>query len=185
MKEKTKKEIYFYIAIFGVIGTIVGAIYGFRKDRALKQIQQRAHSPFFIISALQLDVNNISYPEHGKPQYFYNKKPRTLSEQLLNEHNTNIPDNYPDGYPIGLLLTNTGSELRSFEVTSKEKIVFQKASTSDTSLYELRYVYDKASKGKKFKFTIIYETSNGFQDEQVWEVIKGTTSIRRVRPKIP
>lgn len=186
MKEKTKKDIYFYIALFGVIGTVAGAIYGYRKDAAIKQIQQRANSPYFIISALQFDLNNISYPEGGKPRYFYNKEPSALSGQLLNENmydDPNIPDDYPDGHPIGLLLTNTGSELRSFEVTSGEKIVFQRAMTSDG--YELRYVYEKASKGKEFRFTITYETAEGFQDEQVWEVIKGTASIRRVNPPMP
>jgi hypothetical protein len=186
MKEKTKKDIYFYIALFGVIGTVVAAIYGYRKDSEIKQIQQRANSPFFVISALQFDLNNISYPEGGKPRYFYNKEPSTLSGQLLDEYvydDPNIPGDYPDGHPIGLLLKNTGSELRSFEVTSREQIVFQAARTSDA--YELRYVYDKASKGRKFRFTITYETADGFQGKQLWEVVKGSASVRRVSPPIP
>jgi len=152
MKEKAKKNILFYATIISAIIGVLGLLYGYKKDRALKQIQQRANSPFFIISALQFDLNNISYPEGGKPSYFYNTEPSGLSSQLLDEYvfdDPNIPDDYPDGHPIGLLLKNTGSELRSFDVTSREQIVFQGARISDANLYELRYRYDKASMRKK------------------------------------
>jgi hypothetical protein len=102
----------------------------------------------------------------------------------MDELEPSIPDNYPDNHPIGLLLKNTGAELRSFETTSREEIVFQEA-TLDKNLYELRYVYTKATKGKKFRFTLTFETSEGFQGSQVWEVTKGTTSIKRIKPKMP
>jgi hypothetical protein len=74
--------------------------------------------------------------------------------------------------------------LRTFKVTSKENIVFREADSCE-NLYELRYVYTKATKGKKFRFKLKFETSEGFQDSHVWEVTKGTTSIKRVKPKTP
>ena len=107
-----------------------------------------------------------------------------LAERSLLDE-PNIPDDYPDNYPLGLLLKNTGSELRSFDIQSKEKIVLQKSSHLDPKLYELRYIYNNATKGENFTFTITYETSEGFQDEQVWEIEKGMTFIKRIKPKIP
>ena len=180
MKEKTKKNILFIIAFVTPINFffgVFGSCYGYLNNRTLKEIQKRANSPFFEVSALLIDTH-----------YDYRKEPVDLKAPLAERSlidDTNIPDDYPDNSPLGLLLENTGSELRSFDIQPKEGIVLQKSSHLDPKLYELRYIYNNATKGEKFTFTITYETSEGFQDEQVWEIKKGMTSIKRIKPKIP
>jgi len=182
-KEKWYHDTKFIIAS---ILAVLGLLYGVTKDHKLRQIEKRANSPFFTISTIQVDSNGASYPSGGKPYYPYKQKPSELSARLwdMDEFEPGIPDNYPDNHPIGLLLKNTGAELRSFETTSREQMVFQEASLGK-NLYELRYVYSKAAEGKKFRFTLTFETYEGFQDSQVWEVTKGAISIKRIKPKIP
>jgi len=177
-KEKWHHDTKFIISL---ILALLGFLYGFAKDYKLKQIKKRANAPFFTISTVQLDSSQSD--ESG---YYYRQKPSDLSAQLMDmdEFEPRIPDDYPDNHPIGLLLKNTGGKLRSFKTTSKERMVFQEAS-SDKNLYELRYVYNKATKGKKFRFTLTFETYDGFQDSQVWEVTKGAIFIKRIKPKMP
>jgi len=178
-----KESIKNVCTIVALILALLAFLYGFAKDYELKQIKKRANAPFFTISTVQLDSNQGD----GSGGYYYRQKPSDLSSEWLmdmDEFEPRIPDNYPDNHPIGLLLKNTGGKLRSFKTTSKERMVFQEAS-SDKNLYELRYVYSKATKGKKFRFTLTFETYEGFQDSQVWEVTKGAISIKRIKPKIP
>lgn len=172
--------------IVGPILAFLGFLYGFAKDKKLRQIEKRANSPFFTRATVQLDSGSRSVPDGGKPYYHYRQEPSDLSARLwdMEEFEARIPDNYPDNHPIGLLLKNTGAELRSFKTTSKERMVFQEAS-SGKNLYELRYLYSKATKGEKFRFTLTFEIYEGFQDSQVWEVTKEATSIKRIKPKIP
>jgi len=176
-----KESIKTVCVIVATILALLGFFYGFAKDYELKQIKKRANSPFFTISTVQVDASQ------GGDFYSYHKKASELSARLWDMDEffePRIPDNYPDDYPLGLLLKNTGAELRTFKTTSKERIVFQKAS-SGKNLYELRYVYSKATKGKKFRFTLTFETYEGFQDSQVWEVTKGAIFIKRIKPKTP
>jgi hypothetical protein len=187
-KIRSQKEKWYHDTKFVIasILALLGFFYGFAKDLKLRQIEKRANAPFFTISTIQVDSQGKNIPSTGKSYYPYKQQPSDLSARLwdMDELEPSIPDNYPDNHPIGLLLKNTGAELRSFETTSREEIVFQEA-TLDKNLYELRYVYTKATKGKKFRFTLTFETSEGFQGSQVWEVTKGTTSIKRIKPKMP
>jgi len=177
----TKFIVSSILALLGFLLAIIGSLYGFAKDCELRQIKKRANSPFFTILTVQVDAG-----QSDGSDYLYRQKPSDLSARLMemDEFEPRIPDNYPDNYPIGLLLKNTGSKLRSFTKSSKERMVFQEVSP-DENLYQLRYVYNKATKGNKFRFTLTFETYEGFQDSQVWEVTKGAISIKRIKPKMP
>jgi hypothetical protein len=187
-ESRNKKEIIsqkWYHDTKFVISSIIALIaifYSITKDYELQQIKKRANGPFFVISTVLLDSNQSD----GSSRYYYPKKPSDLTAQLMSmdSFEPRIPDDYPDNYPIGLLLKNTGGKLRSFTKSSKEQMVFQEVSP-DKNLYELRYVYNKATKGKKFRFTLTFETNDGLQDSQVWEVTKGVLSIKRIKPKMP
>jgi len=172
-------------AIVGPILGLIGLFYGFIKDRTLRQIKKRANSPFFKVYTMQVSVAAASRPEGGKLYYHYHREPKSLSARsFLETEQNDVPEDYPDGHPVGFLLRNIGSELRSFKITSGEKIVFQEADVGK-NLYELRYIFSRASRGEAFRFSITFETSEGFQGTQTWEVIRGTKSMRRVRPRTP
>ena len=180
-----KESIKIVCAIVGPILAIVGFSYGFAKDIQLRLNKKRANSPFFTILTVQVDAAGGSIEWDGKSFHSYKQKPSDLSAPLWDiEFEPGIPANSPDNHPIGLLLKNTGAKLRSYKPTSKEQMLFREVS-SGKNLYELRYVYNKATKGNKFRFTLTFETYEGFQDSQVWEVTKGAISIKRIKPKIP
>jgi len=182
MTKETLKDI---CAIGGPILALLGFLYGYAKDKKLRNIERRANSPFFTVLTVQLDCGQVSIPQGGKAYYHYREKPSGLIDHLwdMEEYEPHVPENYPNDYPIGLLLKNTGSSLRTFKFKSREQMVFQQA--DDKNLYELRYIYHKSSAGDGFRFTLSYETSEGFQETQVWEVIKGEISIKRIKPKTP
>jgi len=182
-----KETIQLVCSIVALVVAFVGMFYTFMVDQRVRKVEKRGKAPFFKIVDIKLDSTQ-SYGD-GSGGYYYPKKPNGLSYEYfmaMGESELRIPEDYPDNRVLGLVLKNTGVELRSpVNYTSKESIesmVFQEAGKNR---YELRYVFRKATKGEKFKFTLNFETCEGDQGSQVWEVIKGVPLIKRVKPRMP
>ena len=111
-----------FIKIISPIGFgLLGFLYGWRKDREIKEIRRRASAPFFRFETFELDASlkNSHHYEHSWMNY--NKVPSQLNSDLISieEAYPCIPSNYPDNLVIGVELTNNGTEIRSFSVKNK------------------------------------------------------------------
>lgn len=167
--------------VAGPILALAAILYSYRTDCELKKIQHRGNAPFFIIKTVQLNI--VSWEGGEKPYYQYCDKPSELSGDLadISDWDPQIPDDYPDNYPIGLLLENVGSRLRTFSVKCEDKIIFREVLHKER-FYELRYIYQKSNIGKPLRFTIEYETYEGIQETQTWEIVLGKKLIHRIKP---
>jgi hypothetical protein len=173
-------------AIVGASVGVLGFLYGFWKDRRLRQIEQRAKSPHFVFSNIQIDVTSWSISRDNSQDnshYSYGEQARKLTDNLPTIDNIQeAPKDYPDGRIFGIVLKNEGAVLRSFKVKCREEHVFQ-ASESYCNYYKFRYKFDRATLGQPILFTIIFETEAGYRGKQIWQLQKGTSSLERIKPK--
>jgi len=160
----------------------LGLLYGWIKDRELKRIRQRVNAPFFKFETFELDSSSKFSPYNDQPWYNYRQTPSDLNGDLMSmdEYNPSIPDNYSDNLVVGIELINTGIQIRSFFVKSKENFLFIH---KRNNIYSLRYFFKRSEVGKKLFFTITFETIDGIQEKQKWLHIKGEKTIIRVKPK--
>ena len=108
----------------GSIG-VLGFLYGFWKDRRLRQIEQRAQSPHFVFSNIQIDARAWSISENNS-HYSYGEQARKLTDRLPDiDHIQEAPKDYPDGRVFGNALKNEGAALRFFKVKCREEHIFQ------------------------------------------------------------
>ncbi|MHC4123984.1 MAG: hypothetical protein ACYSSI_10455, partial [Planctomycetota bacterium] len=104
MLEINKESIkVIYVIAWPILG-FLGFLYGFAKDKKLRQIKKRANAPFFTILKIQHDAKAYSRQEGVEPSYIYRREPSDLSAQNLLDSpgpEPKFPDDYPDNYPIG------------------------------------------------------------------------------------
>lgn len=181
---KTKLNWSTIAAIVGTIVGCLGLLYGFGKDKELKIIQERANAPHFVVRKLKIDAFGASYPE-GKPSYYdYREKSASLNDRLfeMEVFEEKIPQNYPDNRPVGVILRNEGCSIRFFELFCSVPHVFEESEWNKNE-YEFRFLLKKDQIGKGLRFSLWYETSNGFQGKQIWELKRGTKHITRIKPR--
>jgi len=96
-----KIEIVWDIAV-PVLG-LIGFLYGFTKDRKLRQIKKRADAPFFAVSTMLLSARGETRPDEGKLYYIYHREPQSLSGgSFVGRDIDGLPEDYPDGHPFAV-----------------------------------------------------------------------------------
>ena len=174
--------------LFGAIGLLIGVFglsWGVWKDIKLRIIQKRANAPHFVVRTLELDSTGTCKPS-GKPTFYtYRDKASSLNGHLMEmeEFEEQIPKNYPDNRPIGVVLKNEGCPIRFFQSSCSEPHVFQEKMWNRDE-YNFRFMLKKDQMGQSLRFNLRYETSNGFQGEQIWELERGTKNITRIKPPL-
>ena len=172
--------------LIGAIGVFIGMfglIWGVWKDAKVRIIQKRADAPHFVVRTLEIYSSGKSIPS-GKPAFYtYRDEPCSLDDHLMemDQFEEEVPDNYPDNRPIGVILQNKGSHIRFFKFSCSEPHVFKESKPTENQ-YEFKFILGEGEKGNKIRFELWYETSNGFQGDQVWELEKGTKNITRIQP---
>lgn len=174
--------------LLGLAVGVVGLAYGLWRDAQLRAIQSRTAAPHFVpvavcckwkVATITNNKTNITYPD----------MPWGISEIMRPPHGESalrdrdkVPSDYPDGRPVGILLRNDGPHLRCFRVGCKEQYHFARDPFTAEHFF-LNYMYKQSDFGAPLTFKLWYETENGHQGKQTWELIRGVCKIRRVRPK--
>ena len=171
--------------IAAVAGSAIGALgflYGFFKDRQVRQIEKRAKAPHFVPRCLQIDASTKSMPQEGKPFYSYRKEAGGIDGALfeMETYETSVPTDYPDNRVVSIVAKNDGSRLRFFRAESDEKVTMLRFYFDDH--YEFRYFLSKEDLGRSLSVKIAYETEAGLQGKQVWSLQKGKLSMTRLKP---
>jgi len=153
------------------------------KDKELKIIQERANAPHFVVRKLTIDAFG-SGKHKGKISYSYREKTASLNDRLfeMEVFEEKIPQNYPNNRPVGVILRNEGCTIRFFKIFCSEPHVFQESEWNKNE-YEFRFLLKKDQIGKDLRFSLWYETNNGFQGKQIWELKRGTKHITRIKPR--
>jgi hypothetical protein len=121
----------------------------------------------------------------GIRTYSYNGQERPSSQDLLEmkSSDSKIPDDYPNRRVIGMILENQGAVIRFFvSICNENDCVFQRYEP-EKEYYELRYRFNRLYFGKPLKFSIRYEAESGYRGKQIWFIEKGSSTIKRIKPK--
>jgi hypothetical protein len=182
---KQKKPLSNVELVIGILGLLVGVAgfsFGLYYQNQNTQIRERAGSPFLEVEDwLSFDASDDYIQSPGN--YVYNEHPSTLEKNLSAKiYGTSTPDDYPDRYPLGLGLKNTGSKIKTFRVTSSEAVKLIAHERYD-DFYVLKYFHTEPP--SKLEFKLLYETFDGIQSDQTWELMRGSNILKRIKPKTP
>jgi hypothetical protein len=168
--------------MIGPIVGLIGILYGWRKNRALRILERRAHAPFFAISEARFERLYEAH-ENGEISTW-----RSSNGNILCFDREEVAAKCPAGTAIFLVIENGGEEPRGL-IAHLEKSAVTLACEPEfkgaQNLRFLKYSFDPGALGRRQILELAFEGSNGGQYIHRYAMEHGRRKLVRIDPPAP